>query len=199
MKKLLFVFFIFQFGHAQSQTFPGPIGEIGDTSFTGFCAEYLDVRFGLTSDTSAIRFIQYVYCMKGEYPPLNVYPWEIYNKTDRIFVNGVDVTDKDTVIVLDGLVQVRTKEGILYDELYYKDGFIQKYVNRDKTVYHKKKIGKGIWEIAEYDYSIFPLKKHIIIYKMNGSLKLNCYEHFVDNRYVHEDTTDPISETMPVK
>ena len=159
-----------------------------DTNYTGYCAEYFDIRL-LPALNKKPHFKEYFLYVKGE----KIDMWNYYHasKTDKVFLNDHEILENDSIKLLDGILKMVNKKGIIYKEFLYKNGFIQKGVIKDG----KSKVN-SVTELVEFDYTSFPFKRHAIYKKADGMITYNEYTKFIGGKYIGELTSDTMSEKV---
>lgn len=138
-------------------------------SFSGFCTEYLNLRWQTVPKAEA-QFKHYVHYERGKIA--KNYGWIVFNKKDKIYQNEKQILKVDSIITLNGVYTWKDKNNIAIEELYYKDGYIQKHINRD---FIGKKKGNQTFEIMEWDYSKHPFKQHYMRFNKHKQIKNNIY------------------------
>ena len=161
--------------------------------FSGYCIEYLDLRWFPVTKTKA-QFKRYTLYQKGR--KSSEYPFEYLPKKDKILLNENVISSVDSVTLLNGLYKLRDKKGRIYEEVFYKNGFLTKHVVKEKSIWELKRKGKFVFEIAEYDYSTNPFRKHYIRYKTDGTIKYNYITNY--DGYWYSDLADYLMSSNPL-
>jgi hypothetical protein len=156
-------------------------------TFSDYCIEYLDAQW-LEVKKNKAQFKRYVLYQNGR--KSNQYPWEFIPKNEKLTCNDSDVVLTDSVTFLNGLYKIYDKKGFLIHEIFYKSGYIIKGVYRYAAIYSAELRGKVVLEIAEYDYSTFPFRKHVMWFKLDGTIKQNSYITYENGIWLYEGTKD---------
>ena len=78
-----------------------------DTNYTGYCAEYFDIRL-LPALNKKPHFKEYFLYVKGE----KIDMWNYYHasKTDKVFLNDHEILENDSIKLLDGILKMVNKK-----------------------------------------------------------------------------------------
>ncbi len=166
---------------------------INDRTYTGYCLEFFDSKLNPPVKTKP-RFSYIVFYAKGE--KVNMYYGLPFLKTDKVYLNGVEVVDSDSVVLINGMVKVLDEQGREVDEFLYKNGFGIKDICQNRPFYKSKSKIFPLSEVVEFDYSTVPFKRHQTVYKDDGTVKHNEYARFIDGKYVGEWTDDLMTSDL---
>jgi hypothetical protein len=194
MKFLILFFFIISIQTAVAQKKCDCDSIEKDKSFSDYCTEYLNLRLFPVEKNKA-QFKRYVFYQKGRKSK------EYYNADyllfkEKLLFNDKEISVMDSIMTLNGVYKIRDKKGIVIEEFLYKNGYLVKHLVKDKEIFHKKLIGKFVFEIAEFDYSTKPFRKHYTRYKPNGTIKYNLFTNYEDGIWYYDYTNILMSTNL---
>lgn len=151
--------------------------------FDRFCIDYIDLKLNAVLKDNS-KFKRYSFYQKGQISP--IYPLPYFSKGTKLYLYEKELSITDTCQLMNGVFNLKDKNGLIFEEILYYNGFIVKHV-----IKHKKSVFKQneyfTAEIAQYDYSVYPFIMYYIKFNKNGKVLKNIIAKYNGTNWYSEN------------